>query len=351
MGNSHKRPFKNELAEYRQPSELCVRDRVHKPYKILLLGAGEVGKSTLFSQTKIIHKGGFSDEEKLSMKRVVMDNVLQSMVQLVIGARKLKIELEDSNYQDMAENVLKADVSLEESSNIEEILPRVLNDIELLWKLPSIHRAYDQRHLFFAYEEQKYFLDDAKRISAPDFIPTAQDILTCYGKTLGVVEMQFPVNSYQFIITDTGGQRNERKKWAHTFDGTDIIIFMCALNEYSKTLFEDGATNRMTDSIKLFDEVCNFKDFQDKQLVLLFNKIDIFKETIKKHDPKDFCFPEYTHGRNYEKAKNYIKNQFLLQNKVQRKMLVYEGSILDENFTTHLLDEITEKCIYSTEYD
>jgi hypothetical protein len=38
---------------------------------------------------------------------------------------------------------------------------------------------------------------------------------------------------------DVGGQRSERKKWIHCFEGVTSIIFIVALSEYDLTLAED----------------------------------------------------------------------------------------------------------------
>ena len=42
-----------------------------------------------------------------------------------------------------------------------------------------------------------------------------------------------------------GGQRNERKKWIHCFEGVDAVIFVAAISEYDQKLFEDSTKNRM----------------------------------------------------------------------------------------------------------
>lgn len=54
--------------------------------------------------------------------------------------------------------------------------------------------------------------------------------------------------------------------------------------------------NRMHESMKLFDSICNNKWFTDTSIILFLNKKDIFEEKIKK-SPLTICFPEYT-GRD-----------------------------------------------------
>jgi hypothetical protein len=40
-------------------------------------------------------------------------------------------------------------------------------------------------------------------------------------------------------MMDVGGQRSERKKWIHCFDGVQCLLFMVALSGYDQSLLED----------------------------------------------------------------------------------------------------------------
>mmetsp|Transcript_5731 Transcript_5731/g.6867 ORF Transcript_5731/g.6867 Transcript_5731/m.6867 type:complete len:443 (+) Transcript_5731:4843-6171(+) len=62
--------------------------------KLLLLGAGESGKSTVLKQMKLLHKGGFTQQERMQYAQVIWVDVIQSMKILIIQARKLGIRLE-----------------------------------------------------------------------------------------------------------------------------------------------------------------------------------------------------------------------------------------------------------------
>ncbi len=91
---------------------------------------------------------------------------------------------------------------------------------------------------------------------------------------------------------DVGGQRSERKKWIHCFEGVTAIIFCVALSGYDLVLAEDEEMNRMMESMKLFDSICNNKWFVDTSIILFLNKKDLFAEKIR-HSPLNVCFPEY----------------------------------------------------------
>ncbi|RCN47606.1 g-protein alpha subunit [Ancylostoma caninum] len=52
-------------------------ERAAREVKLLLLGAGESGKSTIVKQMKIIHETGYSDEERKQYRPVVFSNTIQ----------------------------------------------------------------------------------------------------------------------------------------------------------------------------------------------------------------------------------------------------------------------------------
>ena len=50
--------------------------------------------------------------------------------------------------------------------------------------------------------------------------------------------------------------------------------------------------NRMQESLKLFDSICNSPWFADIHFILFLNKKDLFAEKIHR-SPLTVCFPEY----------------------------------------------------------
>ena len=86
-----------------------------------------------------------------------------------------------------------------------------------------------------------------------------------------------------------GGQRSERKKWMHCFEGVTAILFLVAMSEYDLKLVEDQTTNRMHESMRLFESICNSQWFVNTSIILFLNKRDLFEEKIAK-SPISVCF-------------------------------------------------------------
>lgn len=62
---------------------------------------------------------------------------------------------------------------------------------------------------------------------------------------------------------------------------------------YDLVLAEDEEMNRMIESMKLFDSICNSKWFVETSIILFLNKKDLFEDKIQR-SPLTICFPEYT---------------------------------------------------------
>eukprot|EP00753_Platysulcus_tardus_P001519 PLAT11374.1.p2 GENE.PLAT11374.1~~PLAT11374.1.p2 ORF type:complete len:229 (+),score=70.63 PLAT11374.1:576-1262(+) len=177
-----------------------------------------------------------------------------------------------------------------------------------------------------AFVVRSYFTN-IRRIAEDGYCPTEEDVLRSRVKTTGIVEEHFMVEEVQFTIIDVGGQRNERKKWIHAFDGVTAIMFLTSLSGYDLLCYEDQVTNRIDESLELFEGVCKEPCFRNTPIILFLNKSDLFAQKIRKVDIRDELteqFMDYTHGTCscapeladcacgvQKAAKNYLLQLFL----------------------------------------
>ncbi|KAG9331974.1 hypothetical protein JZ751_016309, partial [Albula glossodonta] len=195
--------------------------------------------------------------------------------------------------------------SIEEGS----MPPELADVIMRLWKDPGVQAGFDRAAEYQLNDSAAYYLNEMDRITKADYLPTEQDVLRSRVKTTGIIEEQFSCKELHFRMFDVGGQRSERKKWIHCFEGVTCIIFCGALSAYDMVLVEDDEVNRMHESLHLFNSICNHKFFATTSIVLFLNKKDLFVEKIKKVH-LSICFPDYNGPNTYEDASNYIKQQF-----------------------------------------
>jgi len=306
--------------------------------KLLLLGAGESGKSTIAKQMKIIHLQGFTNEERLSYKSIIHSNVLHSMKTLVVAAAEMKLSL-GINVRDAAERIKEIDTQF--SSHL---TPELARDVKVLWTDPNIHKAYSRQSEFQLNDSAAYYFECVERLAESEYVPTEQDVLRSRAKTTGIIETEFSVEKIKFKMVDVGGQRSERKKWMYCFQDVTSVIFCVAISEYDLKLYEDDQTNRMHESLKLFKEICNSKWFINTAIILFLNKDDLFQQKIKTVDLK-VAFPEYNGGLNYENAITFVKDKFLSQNENPKKAIYTHPTCATDTKNIHVVFNVVRDII------
>ncbi|XP_077982107.1 guanine nucleotide-binding protein G(o) subunit alpha-like [Glandiceps talaboti] len=313
-----------------------------KDIKLLLLGAGESGKSTIVKQMRIIHEDGFSIEDLKQYKPVVFSNTLQSMVAMLRAMETLKVDYGDKEREDDAKMVFDVIGRMEDT---EPPTPELRDALKRLWADSGVQEIYGRSREYQLNDSARYFLDDLDRVCAEDYLPTEQDLLRTRVKTTGIVETHFSFRNLNFKLFDVGGQRSERKKWIHCFEDVTAIIFCVAMSAYDQVLYEDETTNRMQESLKLFDSICNNKWFTDTSIILFLNKKDLFEEKIVK-SPLTLCFPEYTGPNSYHEAAAYIQAQFESMNKsTTKEIYAHMTCATDTNNIQFVFDAVTDTII------
>lgn len=322
-----------------------------KEVKVLLLGSGESGKSTIVKQMKIIHQNGFSKEDLYEYKPFVYRNILDCIKNVITAIMDLEPQLieqqpnvplvtveseDDAKELDSKNSVelfngektsgrkhildldsLNQILNYEISMNTEEIFDsNIAAKIKEVYNTPEVQTFVKfQQGNFYLIDSTHYFLSDIDRLVEPDYIPSQQDILRTRKKTSGIYDFKFQMSSgLKIHMYDVGGQRSERKKWIHCFDNVTLIIFCVALSEYDQVLLEENSQNRLEESLTLFDSVVNSRWFARTSIVLFLNKIDVFADKLP-YSPLENYFPDYNGGNNINKAAKYILWRFTQVNR------------------------------------
>jgi GTPase SAR1 family protein len=279
--------------------------------KLLLLGAGESGKSTLFKQMISIYGKGFPESERAGYTNIIYNNIITSMKTLAKQSHQHGPVSKDNERSRNIIDDLKGD---------EEINQELGQHIANLWADEGIQATYAARTQFQLTDSAKYFFDKIKEVSQHGYLPSQQDVLRSRVRTTGIVENEFEIDSNKFKMFDVGGQRNERKKWIHCFEGVTAVLFVAAISEYDQVLYEDENTNRMVEALNLFEEICNSRWFHRTSMILFLNKRDLFGEKITKV-PLTVCFPDYDGENTYDAGAEFLKNQFEAKNHNDEKVV------------------------------
>ena len=201
--------------------------------KLLLLGTGESGKSTILKQMRIINMAKISDDERRSHRIHIKLNISEaigSILQHISGHSLLVGHLEERR-KFVLDNLALLGQRDESSSPREtksepEKLTKLWDAIDELWSCEEVKRCARHGNLFNLVNSAEYFLDRLSVIRHVDYVPCDQDILRCRTVTLGITETNITTKNGQFSIFDIGGQRGQRRKWIQCFDQVTAIIFV-----------------------------------------------------------------------------------------------------------------------------
>lgn len=296
--------------------------------KVLLLGPGSSGKSTIVKQLKILFGGGFNDKDRRDYKAQIENQVIENMKKLIIRQRELINENPNQyNYLKFENSETESSASYVEQirTTIEEMNEEIAKHISILWKDRGIRYTFDLRGKLVIPDSTSYFFDNCAQIASKDYMPSDTEILYVNKRTTAPIEDTIQIDNSKYIICDVGGQRNERKKWVHTFENVSILMFVVSLSSYNEMLFEDDTILSMNESLPLFEQIVNSHQFNNNvRFALILNKNDIFEQYLEKV-PINKCFPEYNGPNDYDSSITYIKDQFMkrVHNGKERNILTY----------------------------
>jgi len=279
--------------------------------RILLLGAGESGKSTFAKQMRILFLEGFDEAECQRFRSIIHNNITISLQALLGACNNFGLSIAEHNKVKSVEDLEELPVNEETCAYIKS-----------MWQDPAIQAAFERQNEYQLYDSTQYYFENIDRICDSNFVPNQQDILRSRSKTIGITETNFEVENVRFTMVDVGGQRSERRKWIHCFEDITAVIYCVAMSEYDLKLYEDETVSRIEESLMLFDEICNSEWFQTTSIILFLNKMDIFKEKIQKHD-LSLCFPKYKGGPDFTKSCAYMKKTFEKRNKTSKGVFTH----------------------------
>lgn len=118
---------------------------LRREIKVLLLGAGESGKSTFLKQMKIIHGQQFSDEDIRDFRTIIYGNIIKGLKVLSDARDKLNIQWGDPENEQHARKIMTCDPSVTGDPGA---FTSYVSSCKALWKDSGIQDAYDRRREF-----------------------------------------------------------------------------------------------------------------------------------------------------------------------------------------------------------
>ncbi|KDR70104.1 hypothetical protein GALMADRAFT_906384 [Galerina marginata CBS 339.88] len=273
--------------------------------KVLLLGSGDSGKSTVLKQMRLIHKVPFSPSEIEHYRQLVFENLTRGLRYLLDAMEDMELKVSDDNlpHLDLIDGV-------RDIRDAEPFPMAYYTPLKSLWEDIEVQKAWERGNEAALPENLSYFYSDLERLFDPIYQPTEQDIIRCRARTIGITETTFLLREHEMLMVDVGGQKSERRKWIHCFQDVTSILFLVSLSGYDQCLVEDRDANQMQDAMTIWDSICHSQWFKQTSIILFLNKNDLFERKIPTSDIKNF-FPDFDGEAGDIKAgRDYFKRRF-----------------------------------------
>jgi guanine nucleotide-binding protein subunit alpha, other len=289
-----------------------------------------------------MHLGGFPKDERIQAKAVIYSNVVVAFKMLLEITRDKKIDFAEemtgfySAVLQDAETVVDSDQVFRDA--------RVKQAMLALWSNRAVQRAITESQEFILNETLAFYFQGTIRIFDPYWLPTDEDMLHARLKTTGITETVFELKQLTFRMMDVGGQRSERKKWIHCFEGVHCLLFVASLSGYDQCLVEDINANQMHESLVLFDSLVHSEWFKDKPIILFLNKLDLFRKKLAV-SPLSVFFPDYR-GKDSDEgaAKSFFAAKFKAVDD-SREIYVHYTNATDTSLLETTMEDVQDMLV------
>ncbi|KAK6119660.1 hypothetical protein DH2020_046598 [Rehmannia glutinosa] len=342
--------------------------------KLLLLGAGDSGKSTIFKQArcpilysikitnyllhiclhifaddyiialnamqiKLLFQSGFDEAELKGYIPVIHANVYQTIKILHDGSKELSQSSEDSSKFSISdENKQIGDKFSEIGSRLDypRLTKELAHEIETLWRDNAIQETYSRGNELQVPDCTHYFMESLQRLSDADYVPTKitpslpRHLSASFTSSL----IASPVDCRYANMEDVLYAR------VRTTGVVEIQFSVLESTRYDQTLFEDDNKNRMMETKELFEWVLKQPCFEKTSFMLFLNKFDLFEKKVLKV-PLNVCgwFKDYqpvsTGKQETENAyettaldQKLVKKTFKLVDETLRRRNLFEAGLL-----------------------
>jgi hypothetical protein len=319
--------------------------QLRKNFKFIIIGTMFTGKSTLFKQFKKLYEKEPSIDERKCFKASIYSN-------LILFVKTVSEEIINSGSTVKQENIefMTEILYMEQEMllNIEKIFDDVFSrKMGALMDDPYFQLIAQSSKYLLTFDNSKFLLENRGRIAQMDYLPTHADTIQCRIKTTGISQYSIGFSKLpqlglhtqgDFDIYDAGGARNERKKWIFMFKNISCTFFCASLMDFTRVCYEDGITNRLHESLVVFEEICNSITLSKAPLIILFSGVDLLKNLIAL-DPS--IAESYFGTSNLDEICVKVKEMFIKKINAKREVFVFFLNLTDLDVISRMME-----CVY-----
>mmetsp|Transcript_17952 Transcript_17952/g.19990 ORF Transcript_17952/g.19990 Transcript_17952/m.19990 type:complete len:356 (-) Transcript_17952:175-1242(-) len=288
-----------------------------KLMRILMLGIGGSGKSTVTQQLRILHNPkskdrAFTAEEISNYAEVIVKNLYQAFEVLL---RDFEGE-DEGEAHDFFRNYREQKSEKDHKEQM-DAAKEILEDeaFKNLCLTPGIYPEIPTLNHYIAQFET---------VLDTNYVPTDEDIVKCKQRTVGISRSRFKRDKLVWEVIDAGGQPVERKKWDRILEEEiRAVIYVVAVNEFDVpdkwlgSAEDEQKKMRVETALETWKKVITDNGDHLDNVILFINKIDILKEKLSKTEGRKAFKAQFSDfegdmkDKEQTEAIEYLKQKFL----------------------------------------
>ncbi|KAF8460878.1 G-protein alpha subunit [Russula ochroleuca] len=286
---------------------------------LMSVSKSETAASNLIRRMKLIHNGRSNDElaeftnkKPADFQRVIWELLLQNSRGAIVAMRSRNLGPTRSSNKANCEYIMNHRIDTDSPDF--SFLPKFGRAVQDLWVEEIIPVLLEDPSCLAVDDNEAYFFAEAQRIVAEEYVPSTEDIL--HVTETGIMETYFKMGQLSIRVSQVYGQKCERRKWIHLFEGVTNIIFYTSLSDYDQRVVSWNERTWLAESFILFDAVVNSRWFLRTSVILLLGEIHEFSVKLHEVPLAQYC-PEYTGGTDVNKSAKYILWRYMQLNRAR----------------------------------
>ena len=177
-------------------------DKEMEKVKLLLLGAGESGKSTVFKQMRLLYGAEYTEEERISFRLFIHQNIIETAEALCNATKNLSPDdpiILTPEFQKICPNPDTMNPN-PNYRKFPELTTEYAEAVAVLWRSPTFKQTWENRSKFQIIESAGQFLDRVEKVASADYSPSGDDIILSRVKTTGIREERMQVGLLVFVF-------------------------------------------------------------------------------------------------------------------------------------------------------
>ncbi|KAF2730853.1 G-alpha-domain-containing protein [Polyplosphaeria fusca] len=267
-------------------------------------------------------------EELDGFKKIIHARTVRAMRSVIEAADILNIQIETKKNRKYILTIQQCsmdDVIDVEKDCLRDDIAEALEHLSISISLgpmstSSMSTAFEYWFEYTLDTTAQYLLQNTVSIVSRTYTPTVPAIIDANLNPDFFACSQIRINMHNATVRNSDAHivKTREKGWLARYTDTQAVIFVAAVSDYD--VVSPSGKNRLDEAADLFGEVLNEEAFRNVPILLVLNRVDVFRKKIAKA-PLGAHMPEYTGLLDEASVLEYVLGKFVGKNRNEERQV------------------------------